>query len=68
MNPDRRVDRRVVITRVQKNICKDYVLIANDIKNNCCILANGTIVLIENVAFSNDKRSLMIIGKEYLKK
>ncbi|KAF0707709.1 Uncharacterized protein FWK35_00035325 [Aphis craccivora] len=52
-----------------KNIvCKDYVLIANDIKNNRCILGNGSIVLIENVAFSNDKRIQMIIGKEYLKK
>lgn len=35
--------------------------------NNCCRLKNGSIVVVENVAYSNELQQQVVIGKKFLK-
>lgn len=51
-----------------KTICFKNFRISIYEKDSCCVLQNGAIVEVKNIAFSQNLNEMVIIGKEYMMK
>lgn len=44
----------------------NYVIKVNDNANNCCLMKNGSVIEIENIAYCNTRKCLVAIDRKYM--
>jgi len=52
----------------KKAVCKMFTLSTNEYANNCCILEDNSIVIVDQIAWNVQLNDFVIIGKKFMQK